>query len=256
MTHPLTTLVARIDEAFAWLDVHPPAHPATHAVADALAGIRHVIDAGFGPTAPEAARTWITWTAIGTEALAAGLPGEDDELADLVREIGRLWRELPPGVSLGKKRRRGPSPAPVFVIVGARPVRTVPMVDGGLDVLAFDWATGQLVRDMSQLEAVVAPADRDVDVVDVTAFYDAVRALRHQRGLPEPVAPTPASAPGVDIDWLPTGSATRPYRAAVNGDEWVVRVNDWPQEPTVYHLEVNGSDAFGFDGWPDTWSRP
>ena len=42
----------------------------------------------------------------------------------------------------------------------------------------------------------------------------------------------------------------------VNGDEWVVRVNDWPQEPTVYHLEVNGSDAFGFDGWPDTWSRP
>jgi len=112
------------------------------------------------------------------------------------------------------------------------------------------------VRDMSQLEAVVAPADRDVDVVDVTAFYDVVHALRRQRGLPEPVAPTPESAPGVDIDWLPTGSAIRPYRAVVNGDEWVVRVNDWPEEPTVYHLEVNGSDAFGFDGWPDTWSRP
>lgn len=256
MTHPLATLTARLDEAFAWLEVHPPGHSATRGVAAALAGIRAVIDAGFGPTAPEAARTWIAWTAIQTEALAGGLPGEEDELADLVREIGRLWRELPPGSSLGRTRKRGPSPAPVFVIVGARPVRSVPLVDGGLDVLAFDWATGHLVRDMSQLEAVVAPTDRDVDMVDATAFYEAVRALRHQHGLPQPVAPTLESALGAQVDWLATGSATRPYRAAVDGDEWVVQVNDWPDEPTVYRLEVNGSDAFGFDGWPDSWSRP
>jgi hypothetical protein len=256
MTYPLTTLIARLDEAFAWLEVHPPAHPATRAVAEALGGMRAVIDAGFGPTAIEAAGTWLTWTAIGTETLAAGLPGEDDELADLVREIGRLWRKLPPGISLGRKRRRGPSPAPVFVIAGARPVRSVPLVDGGMDVLAFDWSTGYLVRDMSQLAAVVAPAGGDVDVVDVVTFYEAVSALRHQHGLPAPAVPTPESALGTAVDWLPTGTATRPYRATVNGDEWVVLVNDWPDEPTTYRLEINGHEAFGFDGWPDNWSRP
>ena len=256
MTYPLTTLIARLDEAFAWLEVHPPAHPTTLAVAEALGGMRAVIDAGFGPTAIEAAGTWLAWTAIGTETLAAGLPGEDDELADLVREIGRLWRELPPGISLGRKRRRGPSPAPVFVIAGARPVRSVPLMDGGMDILAFDWTTGHLVRDMSQLDAVVAPAESDVDVVDVATFYAAVSALRHQRGLPAPAMPTPESARGTGVDWLPTGTATRPYRATVNGDEWVVLVNDWPDEPTTYRLEINGHEAFGFDGWPDNWSRP
>ena len=58
------------------------------------------------------------------------------------------------------------------------------------------------------------------------------------------------------IDWLGTGAAELPYRAEVDGDEWMVRVNDWPQTTTVYTLFVNGREAFSFDGWPDTWSRP
>jgi hypothetical protein len=144
----------------------------------------------------------------------------------------------------------------VFTIVGARPVRTVPRIDGSLDVLAFDWHTGRLVRDLSMLDAVLAPADRDVDVVAVTAFYDTVRALRQQRGLPVPADPTPQFALAAAVDWLETGQATTPYRAEVDGDEWTVRVNDWPDQPHVYTLFVNWREAFGFDGWPDTWSRP
>lgn len=256
MPQPLTALIARLDEAVAWLDVHPPARPAERSAAEALTNLRAVIDAGLGPTAPEAAGAWLAWTAIGTEMLASGLPDEDAELADLVREIGALWRALPPGVSGGKRRRRGPSPAPVFVISGARPVRSVPMIDGGLDILAFDWTTGRLVRDMSALEAVLAPAERDIDVVDVTAFYDTVSALRRERGLPEPAGPTPDSVRDTAVDWLGTGDATRPYRAEVLGDEWEVAVNDWPEEPRVYTLIVNGRAAFDFDGWPDCWSRP
>ncbi len=248
-TRPLAALTARLDEAFAWLEVHPPTLPAQRSVAEALAGIRAVIDAGRGPTATEAA-------AIQTDALAKALPGEDEELADLVREIGKHWRKLATGLSAGKKRKRGPSPAPAFVLVGARPVRSVPMVDGGLDILAFDWVTGRLLRDMGQLDAVVAPGDRDVDVVDVVAFYDAVRDLRRQHGHATPPAPTPSSARITAVDWLGTDSAVRPYRAVVEGDEWVVQVNDWPDEPTVYSLIVNGREAFGFDGWPDVWSRP
>ena len=256
MSQPLTALIARLDEAFAWLDVHPPTHPAERSAAEALAQLRAVIDAGLGPTAPDAAGAWLAWTAIGTEALAGALPEEDAELAGLVREIGALWRTLPPGPSGGRRRRRGPSPAPVFAISGGRPVRSVPMIDGGLDILAFDWATGRLVRDMSVLEAVDASADRDIDVVDVTSFYDTVSALRRGRGLPEPVAPTLASARDTAVDWLGTGEATRPYRAEVGGDEWEVAVNDWPDQPRVYTLIVNGRVAFDFDGWPDCWSRP
>lgn len=255
MTQPLTALIARLDEAAAWLEVHQPVHPATRSAADALGHMRAAVDAGLGPYAPEAAGTFLAFTEPATESLAGALPEEDAELADLVREVGRLWRELEP-TSSGKRRRRGPSAEPVFTIVRARPVRTAPRIDGSLDVLAFDWHTGRLVRDLSMLEAVLAPADRDVDVVDVTAFYDTVHALRQQRGLPVPADPTPKFALAAAVDWLETGQATTPYRAEVEGDEWMVRVNDWPDQPRVYTLFANGREAFSFDGWPDTWSRP
>ena len=256
MTLPFASLTARLDEASAWLEVHPPSHPATRAVADSLARLRAVADAGLTPLASEAADVWLAWTESRTAAMADSLPGEDDELAQLVRLIGRLWRDLAPEVSGGPKRMRGPSPAPVFAIVGDRPVRSVPMIDGGLSILGFDWATGRLVRDMSLLDAVLAPAGRDVDVVDVVAFYDTVSALRHRHHLPVADQPVPAAAVDTVIDWLGTGSAGEPYRAEVDGDEWQIRVNDWPAEPSVYTLFVNGREAFGFDGWPDTWSRP
>ncbi|MGI9161549.1 MAG: hypothetical protein ACR2JI_01310 [Mycobacterium sp.] len=246
MTQPLTNLIARLDEACAWLEVHPPVHPVTRRVAVALEDMRAVIDSGSGPT--ESA-------AIQSEVLAAAMPGEDEQLADLVREIGALWRGLM-GVPGGRSRRRGPSQAPVFVIAGGRPVRSVPMIDGGLDILAFDPATGRLVRDMGQLEAVVMPAQAGAHIVDVKSFYDTVDALRREHGLRTPEVPTPAAALGTPIDWLGTGAATQPYRAAVGGDEWLIRVNDWPDEPSVYTMFVNGREAFGFDGWPDTWSRP
>lgn len=255
MTQPLTDLIARLDEASAWLEVHPPIHPATCSAAEALGRMRAAIDAGLGPYAPEAVGTFLSFTAPATELLAGGLPEEDAELAALVREAGRLWRELEP-TSTGRRRRRGPSAAPVFAIVGARPVRTAPRIDGSLDILAFDWHTGRLVRDMSMLEAVLAPADRDVDIVDVPTFYDSVRALRQQRGLPVSADPTPQFALAAAVDWLETGQATTPYRAEADGDEWMVRVNDWPDQPRVYTLFVNGREAFSFDGWPDAWSRP
>lgn len=242
----LQALIARLDQAFAWLEVHPAWHPVTRRVAEALAEMREVIDSGDGPT--EAA-------AMQSEVLADAMPGEDEELADLVREIGSLWRELI-GLGVGRRRRRGPAPAPTFVISGDRPVRSAPTIDGGLDILAFDRATGRLVRDMGQLEAIVMPAHVGAYLVDVTTFYAAVDALRGELGLPAPDAPTPAAAFDMNVDWLGTGAAVLPYRAEVGGDEWMVRVNDWPQDPTVYTLFVNGREAFGFDGWPDTWSRP
>lgn len=245
-TASLRALIARLDEASAWLEVHPAEHPVTRRVAEALKEMRAVIDTGSGPT--EAAT-------MQSEVLAAAMPGEDAELADLVLEIGGLWRRLI-GTPGGAKRRRGTSPLPTFVIAGGRPVRSAPTVDGGLDILAFDPATGRLVRDMEQLEAIVMPAEAGAHLVDVKTFYDEVSTLRRELGLPAAAPPTPAAAFGTAVDWLATGAPTQPYRAEVAGDEWLIRVDDWPADPTVYTLFVNSYEAFGFDGWPDDWSRP
>ncbi len=66
---------------------------------------------------------------------------------------------------------------PSFFIVGARPVKAVRTEEGGMDVLAFDWKTGELRRDLSYLERIVMP-DVEVDVVTEAAFEEAVAALR------------------------------------------------------------------------------
>lgn len=66
---------------------------------------------------------------------------------------------------------------PRYCIVGARPVKAVPTADGGMDVLAYDWDTGDFTRNMGYMTRVVAP-DEEVDVVSEAEFDAAVKALR------------------------------------------------------------------------------
>jgi hypothetical protein len=239
--------VGRLDAALAWIAVHGATSAAAREVEARLRGARAVLDEGRAPTSEERAR-------LDPGAVAGGLDDAEGELATLAYEVGAAWRRARAG-SPGARRKRGVSPAPRFFLVGARPVRTEPLPDGGLAVLALDWSTGQLVRDLSYL-FVLAPSDREVDEVGLAAFTAAVDAIRAERRLPRPPRPTLASASARPIDWLATGDAAAPFRAVVDGDEWVVAVNDWPDEPTVYSLWLNGAEAFGFDGWPDGWSRP
>jgi len=67
---------------------------------------------------------------------------------------------------------------PIYGIVGDRPVKAVDTPDGGMDVLAFDWKTGEFVRDMSYTHTLVHPLDEDVDFVDEAEFEWRVHALR------------------------------------------------------------------------------
>jgi hypothetical protein len=242
-----TQLVGRLDAALAWIAVHGETSPAVREVQARLLGARAVLDEGRGPTSDERDR-------LDPGAVAGALSDAEGELATLAYEVGALWRRARSGAA-GPRRKRGVSPAPRFFLVGARPVRTEPLPDGGLAMLALDWATGRLERDLSQLD-VLAPGGRDVEEVDLAAFSAAIDAIRAERRLPRPALPTPSAAQQRTLDWLPTGDAFRPFRAVVDGDEWAVSVNDWPDEPTVYSLWVNGREAFGFDGWPDGWSRP
>lgn len=72
---------------------------------------------------------------------------------------------------------------PIYCLVGDRPVKAVATPEGGMDVLAFDWKTGEFVRDMSYTHTVVHPLDEDVDFVDEKTFEAHVEAEREKLGL-------------------------------------------------------------------------
>ncbi|MBX0331588.1 hypothetical protein K2Z83_28455 [Oscillochloris sp. ZM17-4] len=56
--------------------------------------------------------------------------------------------------------------------------------------------------------------------------------------------------------WERTQDAEHPYRTTADGATLTVRVNDFPEEPTVYTLLVDKVAAVGFSDWPDAWTRP
>lgn len=68
---------------------------------------------------------------------------------------------------------------PRYAIVGARPVVAVKGADGSVDVLAFDWSSGELVRDMGMMSKVLFPETHDeTDLVSEQDFDAYVAALR------------------------------------------------------------------------------
>ncbi len=66
---------------------------------------------------------------------------------------------------------------PRFAIVGSRPVKAIDTPDGGMDVLAYDWESGEFVRDMQYLTRLFMP-DGEVELVSEAQFDQAVKALR------------------------------------------------------------------------------
>lgn len=65
---------------------------------------------------------------------------------------------------------------PRYFLVGDRPVQFVATADGGLDVLALDWATGAFVRDMGYLSRCHLGGG-EVDEVDAEEFAAKVASL-------------------------------------------------------------------------------
>lgn len=66
---------------------------------------------------------------------------------------------------------------PRYCIVGARPVKAIETEDGGMDVLAYDWSTGEFTRDMGYLTRVSLP-DEEVEIVSPDEFEAYVAKLR------------------------------------------------------------------------------
>ncbi len=66
---------------------------------------------------------------------------------------------------------------PLYCIVGRRPVMAVETAEGGMDIRAFNWQTGEFDRDMSYLTAIMF-GDDDTDHLEEAEFFERVEALR------------------------------------------------------------------------------
>jgi hypothetical protein len=56
------------------------------------------------------------------------------------------------------------------------------------------------------------------------------------------------------ITWRKTADPEYPFTSEVNGDKFVIRLNDFPSD-NLYTLLVNDKEAIDFDDWPDQWRR-
>lgn len=54
--------------------------------------------------------------------------------------------------------------------------------------------------------------------------------------------------------WVKTDRAEFPYTADINGQTWLIRVNDFPEEP-LYTLLIENQEIGSFDDWSPVWFK-
>ena len=57
------------------------------------------------------------------------------------------------------------------------------------------------------------------------------------------------------VHWNMTESAEFPFKATMNQQKWLIRVNGSPEQ-SMYTLIINDQEIIDFDDWPQAWSRP
>jgi len=77
------------------------------------------------------------------------------------------------------------------------------------------------------------------------------------RGTPPdpPVAITVGACARRSVYFTRGDSAEFPFRAEVDGQRWVVRINDFP-ERALYSLLIDDREAGDLDDWPQAWRKP
>jgi len=58
------------------------------------------------------------------------------------------------------------------------------------------------------------------------------------------------------LSWRETDDPSFPYTTQHKGQHLVLRLNDWPDEPYLYTLVVNGKAVLDLEEWPTAWQRP
>lgn len=59
-----------------------------------------------------------------------------------------------------------------------------------------------------------------------------------------------------EFTWRATGDAENPFQTELEGKKYIIRINDFPEEPFYTLLEENGRALFSFNQWPDAWRKP
>jgi hypothetical protein len=81
------------------------------------------------------------------------------------------------------------------------------------------------------------------------------RIVQAMHGPPQSIDPAAALPSHRSVRFFPTDDARHPYAADVDGARWTVRVNEFPEEPSVYSLLVDGVVAEELMAWPPAWER-
>lgn len=68
---------------------------------------------------------------------------------------------------------------PKYFIVGRRPVKLIKLEEGGMDVLAYNWKTGEFQREMGYLTTVLM-GEGDVDQVSEQEFSQLLSELQRE----------------------------------------------------------------------------
>lgn len=58
----------------------------------------------------------------------------------------------------------------------------------------------------------------------------------------------------MDIVWKKNADPEYPYSAIIEGEQCLIRLNDFPEEH-LYTLLTNGVAVADFDDWPATWLK-
>jgi len=81
---------------------------------------------------------------------------------------------------------------------------------------------------------------------------DVVQAMRD----PPPVLPDATVLCSLrPVRFVATDDARHPYAAGVDGARWTLRVNEFPEDASVYSLLVDGVVVEELMAWPSAWER-
>lgn len=58
------------------------------------------------------------------------------------------------------------------------------------------------------------------------------------------------------VSFRTTDDARYPYAADVDGKRWTIRINEFPEEPSLYSLIIDGQIVEELMDWPPAWTRP
>lgn len=85
-------------------------------------------------------------------------------------------------------------------------------------------------------------------------IYETSLAVRRRRPAPTIDSKVLTEKLRSKVSWSSTGDVFTPWRASHRGDDWIVRVNEYPDDH-LCTLIIDGENVGDFDDWPRSWPR-